>query len=210
MEQKNILIFPCGTAVALEMYDALKYNSHFRIYGFSAKMDYTDYLYPEGMYLYTDERLMIFHPEFEKTIAELIKRFSIEFIIPSFDDVAEKLAKIADHLSAKVVTSPYKTAVAARDKRLMYKSLDGIIPVPLTFESPQSVEDFPVFFKPAKGCGSVGAMLVNDMEQLTSCVSKQNDFVICEYLPGEEISVDCFTDRHGILRFIGPRMFVVK
>lgn len=32
-----------------------------------------------------------------------------------------------------------------------------------------------------------------------------NDYVICEYLRGEEYTVDCLTDRNGRLLFISPR-----
>ncbi|MBQ9719598.1 MAG: ATP-grasp domain-containing protein [Oscillospiraceae bacterium] len=31
------------------------------------------------------------------------------------------------------------------------------------------------------------------------------EYAICEYLPGAEFTVDCFTDRHGALRLVSPR-----
>ncbi|MDQ3279463.1 MAG: ATP-grasp domain-containing protein, partial [Bacteroidota bacterium] len=33
----------------------------------------------------------------------------------------------------------------------------------------------------------------------------EKDYVLMEYLPGDELTVDCFSDRHGVLRFTGPR-----
>lgn len=205
MKRTKVLLFPSGTEGALEIYDSLKYNLHFELYGFSAKENYTDFLYPKDMYLYTDERLMVTHPYFESALKELLISFGIEFIIPTFDNVAEKLAEIADRLPAKVVTSPYNTAVTAGDKRLTYKALNDIVPIPTIYNTPNDVSHFPVFVKPAKSYGSIGASLVNDPEQLLLCLENQKDLLICEYLPGDEITVDCFTDRHGSLRFIGPR-----
>ncbi len=204
MNKVKVLLFPSGGEGALEIYDSLKYNPRFELYGFSAKKNYTDFLYPEGMYLYTDEKLMITHPEFESTITELLIKYGIDYIIPMIDDVAEKLSKMAPRLSARVVASPYETAVIAADKRLIYNKLAGIVPVPKVFSS-NDVTQFPVFVKPAKGYGSNGASIVTEKEDLLRRVNENKELVICEYLPGEEITIDCFTDRHGTLRFVGPR-----
>jgi hypothetical protein len=40
---------------------------------------------------------------------------------------------------------------------------------------------------------------------LEKILGEQPDLVVSEFLPGEELSVDCFTDRHRSLRFVGPR-----
>jgi len=40
---------------------------------------------------------------------------------------------------------------------------------------------------------------------LDEALSDGTEYTVCEYLPGEELTVDCFTDRHGVLRFVSPR-----
>ena len=42
-------------------------------------------------------------------------------------------------------------------------------------------------------------------EALDEALADGTDYAICEYLPGEEFTVDCFTDRHGALRLVSPR-----
>ena len=50
--KKNVLIFPSGSEGALDIFRALRYNLHFRLFGFSGKENYTDFLFPEGQYYY--------------------------------------------------------------------------------------------------------------------------------------------------------------
>lgn len=205
MKRTKVLIFPCGSEGALEIYDALKYNIHFEIYGISGKKNYTDFLYPEGMYVYTDERFFITHPDFASAFCELVKKLEIEYIIPTFDDVALKLAEISDSIPATLVCSPYETVLIASDKRRMYESIKGQPFAPVTYSDIDSVKDYPVFVKPAIGCASQGAHIVRNREELQACLEKSPDTVICENLPGEELTVDCFTDRNGKLLFTAPR-----
>jgi hypothetical protein len=47
--------------------------------------------------------------------------------------------------------------------------------------------------------------LVDDGQALSACMADSPDLLICEWLPGEEFTVDCFTDRRGRLLFVGPR-----
>lgn len=206
MNRKKVLIFPSGNEGALEIYNALKYNLHFELYGASGKKNYTDYLYPEGMYFYTDKRLYITDPDFTAAFSDFITKHGIEYVIPTFDDVALKLAEIQPVLSAKVVVAPYETAVAASDKRLMYKAVENENIAPVIYDSVDDVQDYPVFVKPAVGCGSQGAHIVSSRQELIDAVKDNDNIVICENLPGEEITVDCFTDRHRNLLFVGPRI----
>lgn len=205
MKRSKILIFPSGSENALEIYDSLKYNIHFELYGFSARKNYTDFLYPEGMYEYADNRLMIDDPEFESVFISLVQQYEIEYIIPTFDNVAMKLAEISEKIPAGIVGSPYDTTVIASNKKLMYNVLGKFDFTPKVYSSVNDVKSFPVFIKPEEGYGSIDTCVVKSKKDLCAQFSKNNKLIICEYLPGEEITVDCFTDRHGELRFIGPR-----
>ena len=68
----------------------------------------------------------------------------------------------------------------------------------------EEVLEYPVFVKKDDDQGARHAYRVDNVEQLTLYAS-QEKMIICEYLPGEEVTVDCFTDRHGRLRFVNPR-----
>ena len=68
----------------------------------------------------------------------------------------------------------------------------------------KDINTYPVFIKPRKGQGSVGAKLIRSAGDMTDNIDLC-DYVITEYLPGKEITVDCLTDRHGELRAVLPR-----
>lgn len=206
MERVRVLVFPSGTEGALEIYNALRYNLHFEIFGVSGKRNHTDYTYPPGHYFYGDERLYINHPEFEYTFTALVKRLNIQYIIPTFDDVTLRLAQIQQRLPAKIVTSPYETVLTASNKKLMYQSVRGLSFEPKIYRTANEVDAYPIFLKPAVGTASQGVQRIDNREQLAASLAREHDVIICEYLPGDEVSVDCFTDRHGDLLFVGPRL----
>ena len=49
MSQKkiNILVFPAGSEIAIEIYHSLKYNLHVEIFGASGKADHSKFIYDE-------------------------------------------------------------------------------------------------------------------------------------------------------------------
>jgi len=203
MNKKNVLIFPSGSEGALNIFDSLKYNLHFELFGCSAKRNYTEYIFPEGNFYYSDERMYINHPQFVEALMEVLQKFKIDYIIPTFDDVALKLTEVAPNLCAKIVTSPYSTALVASDKRKMYNLIKDYSFAPEVFLNETEVTVYPVFAKPAVGCGSQNVKKLINQSEVKECLEK--DMVVCEYLSGEEVTVDCFTDRHGVLRFAGAR-----
>ncbi len=64
---------------------------------------------------------------------------------------------------------------------------------------------FPLFLKPEVGQGSKGTFLAQDRDDLAFYLKKDPSLLILEYLPGDEYTIDCFTDYEETLRFYGPR-----
>ena len=63
-----------------------------------------------------------------------------------------------------------------------------------------------MIIKPAEGQGSQGFMILKSRAELEYELSQRSEpQVICEYLPGEEYTIDCFTDRHGEVRYASCR-----
>jgi len=50
-----------------------------------------------------------------------------------------------------------------------------------------------------------GCAVVNNKEELLYYISKDESLLILEYLPNQEYTIDCFTDRNGILKYAGMR-----
>ena len=42
---KNILVFPCGSEIGLEIHNALKYSKDFKLFGGSSVDDYGKFVY---------------------------------------------------------------------------------------------------------------------------------------------------------------------
>ena len=68
--------------------------------------------------------------------------------------------------------------------------------------NPSNIGDseFPVFAKPIVGYSARGTKKLNSQEEVRAYLDGKDNMLVVEYLPGEEFTVDCFTDRHGELR----------
>jgi hypothetical protein len=138
-------------------------------------------------------------------LKRVIKEHSIDIIYPAMDSVIAKLKEYENELGCIVIGSPSVTSATCLSKRLTYKTLQGIVHIPVTFEK-EEISSFPVFVKPNIGYGSRGAKKIDNAKQLMSHLEEYPDSIISEYLPGEEYTVDCFTDKEGRLLFCGPRL----
>lgn len=108
-------------------------------------------------------------------------------------------------LKAKLIGSNSHCANLCRSKKSLYELLREEPFCPQIFNLPEDVTQWPVFIKPNKGQGSVGGAKADDLITLKHLWKITKDPVVCEYLPGEEFTIDCFTDRHGELLFTGTR-----
>lgn len=203
MKKTNVLIFPAGAENALEIYEALKYNLHFDLFGASGKSDYAELLYPEDHYYIGD--LYITDPNFVQNLNQLLDHFEIEWIIPTHDTIALYLEDHKNLLKANIVCSNKRAAYVARNKDVMFSELYGEPFVPKVYKAPYANLEFPIFLKPNIGEGAKNTCLINSQIEFVQWENKLDQMVVCEYLPGAEYTVDCFTDRHGELLFIGPR-----
>lgn len=203
MDLKHILIFPAGSASGLEIYQAIKDNIHFEAYGASSKTDHAEYVYPVKR-LFISDRLYIGHKLFLQTFVSLLERWSIDYIIPTHDSVARVLMEIQPVIRATVVCSPLKTSIIAEDKHLIYQNLKGCPYCPKVYENLEEIK-YPAFLKPRVSVGGKGTAVVKNAVEYIQAERDVPGRLVCEYLPGKEYTVDCFTDKTGRLLFIGPR-----
>ena len=200
-EVKNVLVFPAGTEIALEIHDALKYSKFVRLYGATGIKCHAEFVYErceEGVPFADDPALI-------DRLNEIIDRYSIDYVYPAHDSALLTLTREQARLHARVVTSAAETVEICRSKNRTYEYLAGADYLPRSYAGADSVPGYPVFIKPSVGQGAVGARRIDDRKHLDEALSDGVEYAVCEYLPGEEFTVDCFTDRHGRLRFIGPR-----
>lgn len=198
--KRNVLIFAAAPYCAMAICDCLKYNMLFHPIAASSYPNHAEFVYRE----YVDDLPFVNAPDFIEKFAALIREKNAEFVIPTDDMIALILTKYQDQIPAKVVCSSYETTKICRYKSLTYKTLADAPYVPKWYACREAVEKYPVFVKPDDGAGSVGTARV-DAAEGWEAVGDLTGKVICEYLPGEEYTVDCFTDRFGKLLFWSPR-----
>lgn len=194
--KKRVLVFPAGSEIALEINNALKYSTHFEVYGLSSVPCHAAYVYSnyiEGIPFYTESN-------FCEELNQIIDENQIDFIYPAYDDIQLYLTENKDRFHAQVVTSELDTVRICRSKETTYRYFNMLEFIPEFYSSIDGVTSFPVFVKPDVGQGSQGAMIVDTKEELELALKKNPDLIICEYLPGDEFTIDCLTDNKGELR----------
>jgi hypothetical protein len=200
----NILVFPCGSEIGLEIHRSLKYSMHVHVIGGNSVDDHGKFVYEE----YIGHLPFIDSEEIIPSLQKIVRDYEIDAIYPTMDKVIYKLKMHENEIGCKVISSPAKTTEICVSKQKTYQTIGHRIRVPNVYHDISSLENFPVFVKPDVGYGSRGVFLAKNREQLEFFLrdKQQDEYVILEYLPGEEYTVDCFTDRHGQLRFVGPRI----
>lgn len=203
-EKKNVLVFPCGSEIGLELHRSLGLSIHYNLIGGSSVDDHGKYIFDQ----YVDDIPFVNDDAFTEKLNAIIDAHEVDFIFPAHDSVVLRLAqeKAAGNLHCDVITSPAETCEIARSKGASYRKFEGLIPTPKVYDAAAlQPEDFPVFLKPDVGQGSKGTYLAKTAGDVKFYVEKDPTLLALEYLPGKEYTIDCFTDRHGKLRFCEGR-----
>lgn len=202
MKKYNILVFPCGSEVGLEINKSLKDIYFIQLFGGSSIDDHGRWEYEN----YIGNIPFINDENFVDKLNEILEKNHIDFIFPALDAVLLKLAEVRKLIKAEVLMSDNETIEICRNKNKTYKYLTGCSFLPTFYSNADEVKEFPVFLKPAVGQGAKDVKRIDDYEQLVFELKERGtEQAICEYLPGEEYTVDCFTSQSGSLKFSSHR-----
>lgn len=202
MRQLNVLLYPAGTEIAFEVFNALKDSKFARLFGANSVPDHTELLFKN----YVEDVPVAGEDGVIEALNALVDRWEIDYVCPTHDAALAQLAEHRDELHCKLVACPTETVAICRSKTRTYEHLAGEPYLPRTYENVEDVEAYPVFVKPAVGNASHGIAFAPDEEALRFYLDHaESKLVICEYLPGEECTVDCLTDADGKLLCALPR-----
>lgn len=202
---KKVLVYPCGTEIGLEIYRALCNSIHYEVWGGSCSYDHGRFVFGnhiDNMPFIRDTSSVEEIIEFNQIISE----YGFDFIYPAMDGVLTVFSKYREHLTPTVIAPDYETTEITRSKRKSYEIFEGFIPVPKVFDTLDDITKYPVFIKPDVGQGSVGAMKINTEEELERLKCQGDDRLMLELLPGEEYTIDCFTNGEGELVYCRGRV----
>jgi hypothetical protein len=204
----NVLIFPCGSGIGLEICQSLYQIRNIRLIGCTSVINNCndnspnqsiEYLnaYYNDLPLISDDMLII-------KINEIIEKENIHFIFPAYDDAIVFFSKNIKLFNTNILCGNPEITNICRSKSQTYHKLKDHILVPKMFNINNKL-DYPVFVKPDCGQGSHGVMKIYNNSELISHCDSIKDPIILEYLPGSEYTVDCFSDRDFGLQFSGCR-----
>lgn len=197
---KRVLIFPGGTEVGLEIARSLRYCKEVEVYSAASGVK------QHAPFVYEDHHEVpsISDPACLQALNNLISEWGIDCIFPANPLVIDFLNRHRDQISAVLITSDSEVLSITRSKTATYERMKNYLAVPRIYTEINADDKFPIFIKPDAMYGSQGARSVNSYSEYLACPPDPSE-VVCEYLPGIEYTVDCFSNRHNELLFVGPR-----
>lgn len=196
----NVLVFPCGSEIGLEVFYSLNNQKNINLYGASSVDDHGKFVYNN----YISNVPFINEKNFVDHIKKLRKQYNIDYIYPCLDSAINVLKSNEDKIGCTVLSSPEHTVSICFEKLKTYKFFKNKINTPEVYFDLTQLE-YPVFSKPNIGARSINAYKINCPEDLNYYKNKYPNNIILEYLPGEEFTVDCFTDKKRNLLYVQPR-----
>ncbi len=202
MKTRNVLVFPAGTEIGLEIYEALRLCKEVILFGAGVASS------SHGPFAFKHfyELPSVNDGNWLDPLINICNNQKIDYIFPAHDDVIVALTKIRNQIPAVILAAEVDVCITTRSKRATYIALAKFIRVPKLYDVIPVPEDFPLFVKPDCGQGSQGVALVKNISELSIAKQKIKDPIICEYLSGEEYTVDCFSDRISGVIFAGARI----
>lgn len=202
MKSRNVLIFPAGTEIGLEILNALQHCKETKVFGAGQDLStHGKFAFPEYHTLPS-----IHESNWAGELISLCKKLNIDYIFPAYDDVIIALSRVCNIIPATIISSSAEICELTRSKSATYERLRKIIRVPQLYESQDNNLNYPLFVKPDRGQGSVSIRKVFNYSELASAITDTPNAIICEFLPGDEYTVDCFSDRDNGLLYAGVRI----
>ncbi len=197
---KNVLVFPGGTEVGLEIFRSLRYCKEVILFGVSnGVIEHSTFVYKNFEIIpNVDENECLLK------LNELIEKWKIDCIYPANPLVIDFLNKNRDLIKCKLILASKKVVNLTRSKLQTYKFFNTLLPIPKIYSQSSKKIKFPVFIKPSSSYGSQGTQFIKSQYQFDGIKIKKNE-IVSEFLPGKEYTVDCFSDKYKRLIFIGPR-----
>lgn len=198
-----MLVVPGTSLIGLEVRDSLVPLPGFEVIGAGTDLD------PQKTSGFKEfhELPRFDDPNFASALDALVERAGIDVVYPS-NDLAIAVLASTPPARAKLVGHPERTALIAGSKRATHELFTDAGFMPARVHRDSSPYSFPLFVKPDVGHSSIGAEVIPDALDLKRRMGADQAFwehsLVTERLPGEELTVDCFSSQ-GELLMVAPR-----
>lgn len=203
--KKRILVVPGTTQIAAEIVRALGPSKNYELFG--AGFDESHPLVLS--YLAFENLPEAKNNNYVSDLNEIISKHNIDIIYPAHDDWIEQLAIDGEKLKATIVSTGVTSSITARTKKKTFATLDGEFFLPKLFFKKSDINSYPVFIKPDKGQGAQGTKKVMreaELDEYTDNGTVDPEWIVTEYLPGAEITVDTFSAVPGTVNYLNSRV----
>lgn len=197
----NVLVFPCGSEIGLEVFESLKFTKDINLIGGSSINDHGKFTFKKyyGNFPFVNDK------KFIPFIKKFVKDKKINFIYPCMDSVLCILKKHEKEINCKILTSDLQTTEICLSKEKTYEKLKNIIPIPKCYKNIECIKNYPVYLKPKIGYGTRNHFIAYSKKEAEIFLKKRKNYLILEFLNGKEYTIDCFTDKNKNLIFVNGR-----
>jgi carbamoylphosphate synthase large subunit len=150
-------------------------------------------------------------PQYIPKLLEICEKEKIRLIIPTIDTELHKLSSnrhLFNSIGTDVLVSSIETLIISENKLNTFRFFKS-----LNLKTPESYGQgmphrgsFPSFIKPISGSSSINTFKVNNEKELEFFEDYIGDYLIQEFIDGEEYTIDVFCDFEGNPIFITPRI----
>ena len=152
------------------------------------------------------------NPTYIDELLDIVRLEKINILIPTTDhdllSLAQNKQKFESEGCFVLVPQPDIVQIC-QDKRLTYRFLsDNGFNTPKTLQADKAdaaAITYPCFLKPWDGYAGRGATVANDAEEFGFYHKRVPNCIVQEYIKGDEITCDVFTDGNGQVRCVVPR-----
>jgi len=148
---------------------------------------------------------------FAAAVADQCERLRVDVLIPTVDAELRPLAAVRHQFAAagvQLMLAPDRALGLALDKLALASACAGHVRVPRTEAYPVADPaswSYPLIVKPRMGSGSRDVSVLGSAAELTAAPARDG-FLVQEFLPGEEYSVDVLADAGGRVCAAVPRL----
>ena len=150
-------------------------------------------------------------PGFADALLQRCAALGADIVIPTVDSELRPLAAVRGKYAeagTELLLAPDRALGLVLDKLALAQCCAGIVRVPRTVllgESDPASWTYPVIVKPRTGSGSRDISLVQSAAELARLAASAG-FLVQEYLPGQEYSIDVLADHRGHVIAAVPRV----
>lgn len=202
MKKYKILVGALGTATALSVIKGIKKQNKYKVFIVGIDMD--DFV--SGRY-FVDRFYRVPKADegnkFYKKIAGIVKKEKIDLAIPIIDPglpIWSKLKEKNTSSRVNILVASKKSLEICQDKKKTVDFFEKVnVPTVKTFLRYSTKARFPLFIKPRHfGRATIDAYKINNKKELSFYIKKlKGNYVLQEYIDGEEYTADCLSSLDG-------------